>query len=85
MKKFLLPFLLVLLPALGLMAQVSYSFSTGTSAFTAITGGTSPVLKTPFINYGRADEGYANALPIGFTFIYNGVTYNEFNVNAMDI
>ena len=82
MRKILLPVLLILLPAFGLMAQVSYSFSTGTSTFTAITGGINPALTTPSIDYGTADEGYANGLPIGFAFNYNGLSYTQFNVNV---
>ena len=82
MRKILLPVLLILLPAIYLRAQVSYSFSTGTSTFTTVTGNTNPTLITPFINYGTADEGYANGLPIGFAFDYNGVSYTQFNVNV---
>ena len=82
MRKILLPVLLMLLPLLGLMAQVSYSFSTGTSTFTALAGATAPALTSPSANFGAADEGYANGLPIGFAFNYNGVSYAQFNVNV---
>lgn len=82
MKKFLLPVFLMLFPIVQLMAQVSYSFSSGTSTFNYLTGATAPALITPSANYGEADEGYANALPIGFSFNYNGVVYTQFNVNV---
>ncbi len=63
-------------------AQVSYSFTASTGTYTAITSGTSPTLITPTLDYAPADEGFANDLPIGFTFNYNGVAYTRFNVNV---
>ena len=45
-----------------------YTFSASSGTFTALSGGTSPTLTA-----GNTDDGYFNALPIGFTFVYMGV------------
>ncbi len=82
MKKLLLHFLLILFPFGALVAQVSYSFTAATGTYSALSGGTSPLLFTPSLNYGPADEGYTNSIPLGFTFVYNGVAYTTVNVNV---
>jgi hypothetical protein len=57
-------------------AQVSsYSFSQSTGTYTEITGGT--VLGTA-----TNDDTSFNAQTIGFSFVYNGVTYTQFSVNS---
>ena len=63
-------------------AQVSYSFTATTGTYTAISGGTTATLVSPSTDYVASDEGYANAIPIGFTFTYNGVSYTNINANA---
>ena len=45
----------------------NYSFAATNGLFTALSGGTSPLLSS-----GNADEGLFNNLPIGFDFWYNG-------------
>jgi hypothetical protein len=75
MKKLL--FLIVLAAfALNINAQVAnYTFSTVTSTYNEITGGT--VLGT-----GTIDDNNYNANNIGFSFTYNGTAYTQFSANA---
>ncbi len=71
---------------LTLNAQIFYSFKDSTGTYTNLTGtGVKyPALKalTTGTTYGSAanDDGYANAIAIGFNFVYNGVTYTKLNV-----
>ncbi|MDP4265195.1 MAG: choice-of-anchor J domain-containing protein [Bacteroidota bacterium] len=58
----------------------SYSFTSGTATYTSITG-TSPLV----IGNGTDpvfDEGYANGIPIGFTFIYLGNFYTAISAST---
>ncbi len=62
--------------ALSAGALVSeYSFASTTGTYTEITGGT--VLGTS----ANDDESF-NAIPLGFTFTYNGVAYTEISVQT---
>ncbi len=62
--------------ALSAWALVSeYSFSQTSGTYTEITGGT--VLGT-----NANDDECFNAIPLGFTFTYNGVDYNEVSVQT---
>jgi hypothetical protein len=77
-KTFLVFVMLIFLKSL--VAQVSnYSFSEDLISYAPISGGT-------VYNSGNGpnridDQTYSN-LPIGFTFNYNGVDYNEFSISA---
>ena len=59
----------------------TYQFSYSSGTYTALSGGTT-------LNYlngvgpNNADDGYVNAIPIGFTFTFNGVNYTTINVCA---
>ncbi len=54
----------------------NYSFATGTSgALDAMTGSTQLVAAS-------SDDGASAVTNIGFNFIFNGVTYNQFSANA---
>lgn len=72
MKKLYL-FSLCSLMLIAAKAQINYSFAASSGTYTPISGTT--VTLTP-TNYdggaGGLDEGYANAIPIGFNFTYNG-------------
>lgn len=62
-------------------AQMHYSFSTSTNTFTPIVG------TVPFLTGNGsdilADEGYANNIPIGFSFNYNSSnTYTEVSIST---
>ncbi len=52
----------------------NYTFTPSAGTFTAITGGTSPT----FTGTTPADDGYANSLPLGFSFTYMGIPYTTF-------
>lgn len=72
----------VLAAALGLLstgsalAQASgYSFAQSTGTYSAISGGT-------VLGVDTNDDTSFPALPIGFSFVYNGTTYTTFSVNS---
>jgi hypothetical protein len=68
--------LLLTLAAISTWATVSeYSFSSGPETFTEITGGT--VLGTV-----ANDNESFNAIPLGFTFTYNGMDYTEVSIQT---
>ena len=76
MKKLLTVLFLVVIASWSSFGQVSaYGFGQGTAAYTPVTGGT--VLGTSSVD----DTSYPNQ-PIGFTFIYNGISYTAFSVNC---
>ena len=77
-KTFLVLVMLIFLKSI--VAQVSnYSFSEDLITYSPISGGT-------VYNSGngpsRIDDQTYSDLPIGFTFNYNGVDYNEFSISA---
>lgn len=78
MKKIFSSFLLVLF-VLSSNAQINYTFSTATGIYNSITSGTSPSL-TATTSGGNTDEGFANAISIGFSFDYNGTNYTSLGV-----
>jgi hypothetical protein len=49
-----------------------YALSPSSGSFTPLTGATFPARSG-----GTLDDGYYNALPIGFTFDFNGTTYTQ--------
>ncbi|MEI9921065.1 MAG: T9SS type A sorting domain-containing protein [Bacteroidota bacterium] len=55
----------------------NYTFTSPTLAFTNISGGTSPTLSA-----GTDDEGYFNAIPIGFDFWYMGTRYTSISAST---
>ncbi len=88
MKKIsMLTVIMLLICSVCTTAQVNYSFSTATAAYVPVTGGiTPPLFVSPYDYDGNTsytyDEGMANAIPIGFTFNYNGINYTNININA---
>ena len=55
-----------------------YTFSQSTETYTPITGGTAIASTVA----AALDDATAGALPIGFTFKYNGVDFTQFGYNA---
>jgi len=55
----------------------NYSFAASGGTFTNITGG-----QLPSSGGGTADEGYGNAIPIGFDFWYMGVNYTTISASS---
>ena len=83
MKRYVLFLLLSVILVSVTKAQVSYNFSATTGTFSSIAAtGTHPTLVSPDVAYTPTDEGYANAVPIGFNFAYNGANYTTVNINA---
>ena len=67
---------------LNVHAQMNFSFTPSIGTFTEITTGTSPFFSGNG-NDPLADEGYVNAVPIGFSFKYNsGNNYTELSIST---
>ncbi|MFN8700386.1 MAG: hypothetical protein ACK5XQ_13765, partial [Flavobacteriales bacterium] len=75
--KFALPLLALFVSVSGWAQVAAYSFSASSGTYTPITGGT--VVNAPTRTF---DDNNFTALPIGFTFNYNGLDYTQFGVNA---
>jgi hypothetical protein len=85
LRKLLYTFFAIVVCAGVTNAQLStYNFSAttgGASAYVPITGGTSPSFTGTNFDAGPGnDEGYANGVPIGFTFRYLGTNYTTLGV-----
>ena len=65
-------------------AQLNYSFSSASGTYTPLSGGTNPTLTAAqsISGYTAPDEGYANSIPIGFTFNYDGTNYTTISINT---
>ena len=75
--------LMLLFLAILTKAQVNYTFSTTTAPYSTLgVGSINPTLVSPDAAYTTSDEGFANAIPIGFNFVYNGVSYSTLNINV---
>src|SRR6186713_46341 len=87
MKKPLLDIFTTKIPALFLLVFASlqlsaqtitnYGFTTSTGTYTTLSSGTAPSLTG-----GTADNGYFNALPIGFDFWYMGLRYTTVSAST---
>ncbi len=55
----------------------NYDFVATSGTFTPLSGGTPITLDS-----GNMDDGWTNDLPIGFDFVYEGNTYNNFGVST---
>ncbi len=64
-------------------SQVNYTFSASSGTYTPITGGTAVTLVNAGVtDASTTDEGFANNIPIGFTFNYNGADYTTIHINT---
>jgi Secretion system C-terminal sorting domain len=64
-------------------AQVYYNFSASAGTFTNLSGGTAPPLTAAYAPSKTVeDESYANKIPLGFTFAYNGKNYDSIHLNS---
>ncbi|MEO8068717.1 MAG: hypothetical protein ABI599_13565, partial [Flavobacteriales bacterium] len=73
--------LLMVLLAAPVMAQFTYTFSTGTPGYTNLSGGTN-VTTGGNVNNFLDDEEHSDAINLGFTFGYDGVAYTQVKVNS---
>ena len=60
--------------SLSAWAQPQYNFTAVSGTFTPITGGTSAGI--------NSDDAISATLPIGFTFVYNGISYTQFRASS---
>jgi hypothetical protein len=75
--------LIVLFLSYNTKAQVNYLFNAYQSTYTSIENGVHPSLSNPTpAGYYEEDEGFANHVPIGFTFHFNNVDYTHININV---
>ncbi|MBX2931510.1 MAG: T9SS type A sorting domain-containing protein [Chitinophagaceae bacterium] len=79
MKKLYALLLPIFLFTVHAQAQINYAFTATAEAYTALSSGTNPTL-LPTTSGGATDEGYANNIPIGFTFNFNGTNYTSFGI-----
>lgn len=82
MKKHLLIIVsfLISLVTIKVSSQVSdYTFAQSSGVYTPITGGT--LLQSTSTTSSIDDDNFLN-LDIGFNFVYSGVTYTKFSINA---
>ena len=64
-------------------AQVNYLLNTSQSVYTNLENGNHPALDNPTpVGYYEDDEGFANDIPIGFSFTYNNKNYTHLNINV---
>lgn len=67
---------------LNVYSQPAFTFSASTQAYTDISGGTAVILTRAHSTIPIADDGFANGIPLGFSFSYNGTPYTTCNVNT---
>ena len=83
MMKTLLLFLLLMGVLLKVNAQIDYVFSSFPGTYASLTAATTAPLTASYLSTGTVlDESFANDIPIGFTFQYNGVDYTKIHLNA---
>lgn len=71
--------------AAGVVSKINYHFSARAGSYADLTGATTATLIASNPNMPTRDvkdEGYANGLPIDFTFKYNGLDYNNLSANT---
>ncbi len=56
-----------------MLAQIDYAFSAVAGTYNAITSTTDTL--ADISGYGANEEGFQNAIPLGFIFNYNGINY----------
>lgn len=68
--------LICIIPSLRAQSISNYIFSASSTTFTGLSGPTNPTLS------GTVDEGYYNAVPIGFDFWYMGDRYTTVSAST---
>ncbi|HMZ45998.1 MAG TPA: choice-of-anchor J domain-containing protein [Chitinophagaceae bacterium] len=73
----------VLFYTLTANAQVNYTYNAYQSTYVHLEDGITPALDNPTpVGYYEDDEGFANQIPIGFTFNFNNTNYTHLNINV---
>ena len=60
----------------------SYTFTAFSGTYTDLIGATVAPLTQDFTSTYPGDDGYSNGLPIGFSFVYNGISYSTFSLST---
>lgn len=82
MKKLLI-FLTMLLSGYFSKAQINYSLQAPVGTYNLLAGGATATLVEAYPGTKtNLDESFANNIPLGFTFQYNGVNYTQIHLNA---
>lgn len=64
-------------------SQVNYIYNAYQTNYINLVNGTHPALDNPTpVGYYEDDEGFANQVPIGFTFNFNNTNYTHININV---
>ena len=64
-------------------AQLNYNFSTATGTFTLLSGDVvAPLVAAYSPTKSLLDESFANDIPLGFNFQYNGINYTTIHLNV---
>lgn len=64
-------------------AQLNYNFSTATGTFTLLSGDVvAPLVAAYSPTKSLLDESFANNIPLGFNFQYNGINYTTIHLNV---
>src|ERR1043166_3218128 len=82
MKHLYLTVITLVLFFLSGQCQLNYAFSAVTGTYTPLSGGNTPILLNSQLPYALHDEGFANSIPLGFTFNYNGSNYTTISANT---
>ena len=76
-KIFTLLFLIVLMFSKANAQPPNYAFQAASGTYTPLVGGTVAIITS-----GDFDDGFSNAIPIGFSFTYNGTAYTTISASA---
>jgi hypothetical protein len=72
---------LVALKVTGALAQFTYTFAPSTPGYTNLSGGTNVVVSGSASNF-LVDDAHSDAINLGFSFGYDGVSYTQVKVNT---
>jgi Secretion system C-terminal sorting domain len=72
--------LAMLLLSVGINAQINYTFSASSGTYTPLVAPTAVTLAPLVGTSGTTDDGFRNAIGIGFSFKFNGIAYTRVNL-----
>ncbi len=82
MKKLLI-FLTILLSSYLSKAQMNYAFAPQAGSYSLLAGGANATLVAAYPGTkSNLDESFANNVPLGFTFQFNGINYTQIHLNV---
>ncbi|WP_207495292.1 T9SS type A sorting domain-containing protein [Aridibaculum aurantiacum] len=82
MKQLYLALVALALTFTSVHAQMNYHFSAVQGTYSPLVGGIVPTVENAQSIYDTHDEGFANNIPIGFNFTYEGNSYTQIHANT---